>query len=252
MLESDSEDDFEGYVDEEEYAERYEYSDIENNSNSENECEMEEDICGTASDDEMEIENETLDDSKDSEDSCSSSASSGSNISATPGPSFTATPGPTQDMTNKNPLDFFRLLIPDSILEEIVKQTHLYAEQIFEENDLPPRSRAQMWDSSQHDLSELKKFLCLIIVMESIHYPAVEDYWSISWPFASSTFSSIMKRDRFSLVLKFLYLNDNSHFIPKGQPGHDPLHKIRPFLNKFWIIFSLVFSLEEKYRWMSQ
>ncbi len=49
MLGSDSEDDFEGYVDEEEYAEKYEYSDIENNSNSENEYEMEEDIylwCG--------------------------------------------------------------------------------------------------------------------------------------------------------------------------------------------------------------
>ena len=54
MLDSDSEDDFEGYVDEEEYAERYECSDVENSSNSENECEMEEGICGGASDDEME------------------------------------------------------------------------------------------------------------------------------------------------------------------------------------------------------
>ncbi len=63
-------------------------------------------ICGAVSDDEMEIENETLDDS---EDSCTSSASSGSNISATPGPIFTATPGPTHDMTNKNPLVFFPL-----------------------------------------------------------------------------------------------------------------------------------------------
>ncbi len=45
MLDTDSRDDFEGYVDEEEYAERYEHSDIENNdNNSENECEMEEDI----------------------------------------------------------------------------------------------------------------------------------------------------------------------------------------------------------------
>ncbi len=79
-------------------------------------------------------------------------------------------------------------------------------------------ARAPMLDSSQHDLSELKKFLCLIIVMESIHYPAVEDYWSTSWP-VSSTFSSIMKRDRFSLVLKFVHLNDNSNFIPKGQHG---------------------------------
>ncbi len=33
MLNTDSGDNFEGYVDEEEYAERYEYSDIENNDN---------------------------------------------------------------------------------------------------------------------------------------------------------------------------------------------------------------------------
>ncbi len=41
---------------------------------------MEEDICGAASDDEMEIENETLDDSEDSEDSCSSSIHDASTI----------------------------------------------------------------------------------------------------------------------------------------------------------------------------
>ena len=39
-----------------------------------------------------------------------------------------------------------------------------------------------------------------------------------------------MKRDRFSLVLKFLHLADNNSYIPKGQPGHDPLFKIRSFL----------------------
>ncbi len=89
----------------------------------------------------------------------------------------------------------------------------------------------------------MKKFLCLVIVMESIHYPAIEDYWSTSWPFASSTFSSIMKRDRFSLVLKFLHLNDNSHYIPKGQPGHDPLYKIRPFLDKILENFQFCFQL---------
>ncbi len=112
-----------------------------------------------------------------------------------------------------------------------MKQTNFYAEQFFEENGRPPRSRAQMWDSSQYDLSEMKICLCLVIVMESIHYPAIEYYWSTSWPFASLTFLSIMKRDRFSLVLKFWHLNDNIHYIP-GQPGHDPLHKIRPFLDK--------------------
>ncbi len=66
---SDSGDDFERHVDEEEYAERYEYSDIENNdNNSENECEMEEDISEIASIDEMEVENEILVHLYDSED----------------------------------------------------------------------------------------------------------------------------------------------------------------------------------------
>ncbi len=120
MLDEDSEDDFEGYIDEEEYADRYENSDAETESsgNSDNEEEMEEDISEIASADEMEVNNETLDDSIDSS-------------STTVGPSFTATPGPIRDMSYKNPIDFFRLMIPDSILEEIVRQTNLYAEQFF-------------------------------------------------------------------------------------------------------------------------
>ena len=40
----------------------------------------------------------------------------------------------------------------------------------------------------------------------------------------------IIKQDRFSL-LKFLHLNDNSKYVKKGQPGHDPLFKVRPFLD---------------------
>ncbi len=80
---------------------------------SENECEMEEDISEIASVDEVEVENEILvenEHSYDSEDchSGSASATASPSASATPGISFTATPGPTQEMSNKNPLDFFR------------------------------------------------------------------------------------------------------------------------------------------------
>ena len=39
-----------------------------------------------------------------------------------------------------------------------------------------------------------------------------------------------MKHDRFSLIMKFLHLADNDHYVPKGQPGHNPLYKLRPFL----------------------
>ena len=31
--------------------------------------------------------------------------------------------------------------------------------------------------------------------------------------------------------MKFFHLNDNSQYISKGEPGHDPLYKLRPFLD---------------------
>ena len=49
MLDEDSEDDFEGYIDEEEYTDRHENSDIETESSSDNEEEMEEDVSEIAS-----------------------------------------------------------------------------------------------------------------------------------------------------------------------------------------------------------
>ena len=43
-------------------------------------------------------------------------------------------------------------------------------------------------------------------------------------------YRQIIKRDRFSLLLKFLHLNDDKH-VKKGQEGHDPLFKVSPFLD---------------------
>ena len=33
--------------------------------------------------------------------------------------------------------------------------------------------------------------------------------------------------------MKFLNLNNNELYIPKGQPGHDPIFKLRPFITSF-------------------
>ena len=38
--------------------------------------------------------------------------------------------------------------------------------------------------------------------------------------------------NRYSHILSHLHFNDNQTFIPRGQPGHDKLHKIRPILDK--------------------
>ena len=34
-----------------------------------------------------------------------------------------------------------------------------------------------------------------------------------------------------TFILRFLHLNDNSKYRKKGEPGHDPLYKLRPFIH---------------------
>lgn len=66
--------------------------------------------------------------------------------------------------------------------------------------------------------------------MGILDYPTLQRYWSKSWPFHILTFSSIMPRDRFLLILKFLHLNNNEVQVGRGVLGYDPLFKLRPLL----------------------
>ena len=55
-----------------------------------------------------------------------------------------------------------------------------------------------------------------------------------------------MKRDRFSLLHRFLHLNDNSQYKKKGEPGHDPLFKLRPFLSPLIANFQMAYMLNRE------
>ena len=54
-----------------------------------------------------------------------------------------------------------------------------------------------------------------------------------------------MKRDRFSQVMRFLHLNDNSKY-KKGEPGHDPLYKLWPFLTPLIANFQSSYTLHRE------
>ena len=82
--------------------------------------------------------------------------------------------------------------------------------------------------------------------MGMINMPHIEDYWSTRWPFKSYNFSSILKRDRFTLILRFLHLNDSNGYIPKGQAGYDPLYKIRPFMDQLLNNCKLSYNLGQE------
>ena len=52
-----------------------------------------------------------------------------------------------------------------------------------------------------------------------------------------------MSRNRFSLLLRFLHLNDSTKYIPNGEPGYDPLYKLRLSVDPFIVNFKPAFNL---------
>ena len=131
-------------------------------------------------------------------------------------------------------------------MENLVQQTCLYADQYLATHTIGPRSQVKQWLRKPFTTDELRKFLALVVVMGLVDYPCLDDYWSISWPFATHTFSSVMSRDRFSLILRFLHVNDSSQYIPKGQPGYDAIYKIRPFLSSLLRQFKSNYSSQRE------
>ena len=60
-------------------------------------------------------------------------------------PSFTETPGCCHQLTDGTPLNFFRLMVSDEMLDNIVRQSCTYAEQFIASHELGPRSRVHGW-----------------------------------------------------------------------------------------------------------
>ena len=59
-----------------------------------------------------------------------------------------------------------------------------------------------------HISTEMLQFFAQVIIMGTIHYPKLEDDWTQYWPLSTLTFFRLMSRNCFSLILKFLHIND--------------------------------------------
>lgn len=74
-----------------------------------------------------------------------------------------------RDIPNPSPLDIFRLFITDDIINHIVFQTNLYAEQKFSNMGKPYKKT---------NPDEIKAFLGINLLMGIKRYPSYRDYWS--------------------------------------------------------------------------
>ena len=145
-------------------------------------------------------------------------------------PQFTATPGIQVPLPNEPSAgDFMKLFLTDQLFDLLVTQTNLYASQYKRNNpNLPRHSQANYWFDTTRN--EMKKFLALTLLMGIVKKPELSDYWSTNALLKGSVFNSVMPRNRYQTILRFLHFADNSQFDP-NDPERDRLYKVRPLVD---------------------
>jgi len=107
-------------------------------------------------------------------------------------------------------MSYFDHYIPPEIIEIVVDQTNLYAQQQIAKMPRPvtKHERSEEWKPVK--VIEMKKSLGLIFVTGIVRKPKLELYWSTRGIFQTPTFPQTMSRNRFRLIQRYLHFNDNN------------------------------------------
>lgn len=124
------------------------------------------------------------------------------------------------------PIDIFQLMI-GPILQTIVQQTNLYAQQ-----------KSVNINTS---IEEIKAFIGILIFMGYHSLPSIRLYWSNDPNFFCERVAKIMPVKRFLKILRLLHLNDNSQMPSRNSLEFDKLYKIRPMITHLKDIYQSVY-----------
>jgi len=123
-------------------------------------------------------------------------------------------------------MSYFDHYIPPELIEIVVDQINLYAQQqmVKMPRPLTKQARSEKWKPVT--VIEMKKFLSLIFVTGIVRKPKLELYWSTRGIFQTPIFPQTMSRNRIQLIQRYL------HFIDNNAAGtNDCLYKIRTILD---------------------
>ena len=79
--------------------------------------------------------------------------------------------------------------------------------------------------------SEIKMFMAHILLMGLVQKSELEKYWQMNSTTKIPFFGKYMSRNRFQALLWNIHVNDDTQNPPRNHPDHDPLCKIRPFVD---------------------
>ncbi|XP_041365689.1 piggyBac transposable element-derived protein 5-like [Gigantopelta aegis] len=120
-------------------------------------------------------------------------------------------------------IDFFEQIFPDEWYVKIAQETNRYAQSRIEQNGDDPK-----WFATNAD--EIRAFIGFNILMGIVIAPTQDMYFSMDAFFRPTGMSDRITRDRFDKLCQYFHVCDISTNPDRGQPGHDKLAHVRPFL----------------------
>ena len=161
-------------------------------------------------------------------------------------PLFTGQSGVQVPITDcMEPIDFFQSFVDDDLLRHIVVQTNIYADQHLAANQHDLGRHPRVRQLVPTNITEIKQFLGLTLLMGLVHKPSVASYWWLDGVLQTPVFGTVMKRNRFQLLLRFVHFNNNSHLPAVVQPTTDRLYKVRPLLAHLFEKFQSIYGIQQ-------
>lgn len=131
----------------------------------------------------------------------------------------------------QTPYQFFRYFFTDELLQKIIEETTRYGTVINPERP---------FIVSRTDVLSYIGILILTSIMTAKN---IRFYWKSN--IGMSIIQEAMTVNKFEKIRQFLHFNNNANLIPHGQPGYDPLFKIRPVFDSLRERFSSI-PVEER------
>lgn len=138
---------------------------------------------------------------------------------------FSSDTGPTyraKQIIDPTPQEIFGLMISPDVIDLIVFQTNLYAQ---EKHLKTGKTYVPTTDV------EIRVFIGMNMLMGIKPLPSYRDYWSSDPDLHDVYMSKLMSLNRFGWLLSNIHINDNSTAPRPDDPTRDKLYKVRPFLD---------------------
>ncbi|KAI8767593.1 piggyBac transposable element-derived protein 3 [Biomphalaria glabrata] len=120
---------------------------------------------------------------------------------------------------SSTPLDYFKLFIDDDIIDMIVEQTNLYAEQ-QQRNKGPDK----YWKPVDQD--DIVRFVYINMYFGIVKLPNTRMYWLGNKMWRIEGVAAVMGRCRFEKIRQYIHLMDKEKMPPRGSIEYDPIYKL--------------------------